>query len=407
VLLGGGSNRSGCYFEESSLRKTEMLDLKNKKIAIFSHDNEGTTGTDDEIVRYVLKNGCNDIVNIKFPFIYSSDGAVRLKFIKNRKEALGKSLIKFYRPQSVAYLKDVVLGFFYGARYLKGFDIFFGMNNLLVFVGLLLKKLGFVKKVIYYIIDYTPIRYKNSFLNGIYYKIDRVALYGSDLVVSLNEEMLLRRVDDKKLDMKKINHIVAPYGNDSLSFEKEDYAHDKRVIVYFGGINKNKGSELFVPIVKSLIGKRFDNFVFKIIGGGDVEHLKNEIKNNGLEKYFSIVGRIEKQEDIDKLLLKCGVALAPYYPEDKNNFSYYSDPGKVKIYLGCGLPIVITNVPPIAKEIEKNNSGLIARYNPDDFADKLSKILENYEFYEENAIKFGKEFDWSDIFDNLFKKVTK
>jgi glycosyltransferase involved in cell wall biosynthesis len=384
-----------------------MIDLKDKKIAIFSHDQEGTTGTDDEIVKYALEKGCADLVNIKFPFIYSSDGAIRLKFIKNKKERQEKSWIKFYKPQSLAYLKDAILGFFYGLRYLRGCDLFFGMNNLLVFVGILLKKIGIVGKVIYYVIDYTPVRYGNRFLNGLYYKLDEIALYGSDYVVSLNEAMLFGRVRDKGLDMKKINYAIAPFGNNSLSLEKKQRRHDKNSIVYFGRINKNKGSELFVPIAKSLINRGFGNFIFEIIGGGDVEYLRTEIKNNSLERYFNLAGRIDRQEDVDKLLLECGVALASYYPEDKNNFSYYSDPGKVKVYLGCGLPIVITNVPPIAKDVEKTGSGLIAEYNPDDFADKILKILENYEFYENNATKFGKEFDWNNIFDGLFNKIMQ
>src|SRR3989344_6027742 len=122
-----------------------MINLENKKIAIFSHDHEGTTGTDDEIVKYVLKSGCNNIINIKFPFIYSIDGAIRLKFIRNNKEEIAKSLIRFYKPEALSYLKDLLSGIFYGVRYLRGTDIFFGMNNLLAFVGIILKKIGLVK----------------------------------------------------------------------------------------------------------------------------------------------------------------------------------------------------------------------------------------------------------------------
>jgi glycosyltransferase involved in cell wall biosynthesis len=385
-----------------------MIDLKNKKIAIFSHDQEGTTGTDDEIVKYILNNGCENIVNIKFPFMHSSDGAIRLKFIKNNKETTKKSLIKFYKPEAVSYVKDLILGLFYGLKCLNGFDIFFGMNNLLVLIGLLLKKIGVVKKVAYYIIDYTPVRYENSFLNKLYYKIDKLALYNSDYVISLNEAMLLGRVDDKKLDINKINYIITPFGNDSLSFVESDHKHDRNVIVYFGTINKNKGSELFIPIAKSLIEKGNDKFLFKIIGGGKVlQGLKDDIKSNNLDKYFDVVGRIDKQGDVDKILLTCGVALAPYYPEDKNNFSYYSDPGKVKIYLGCGLPIVITDVPPIAKELENNNSGIISEYNSSDFADKILKIQENYEFYNKNSVEFGKQFDWNVVFNGLFNKINE
>jgi len=66
-----------------------------------------------------------------------------------------------------------------------------------------------------------------------------------------------------------------------------------------------------------------------------------------LDNYFKIYGSINNHITIEKILMSCGIAIAPYSSIDKNNFSFYADPGKVKFYLGCGLPIVITDVPPI------------------------------------------------------------
>ena len=103
--------------------------------------------------------------------------------------------------------------------------------------------------------------------------------------------------------------------------------------------------------------------------------------------------------------MTCGIAIAPYSSIDKNNFSFYADPGKVKFYLGCGLPIVITDVPLIAKDIEKNQSGLIAEYNSVDFCNKIIFILNNYDLFKRNAIKFGKEFDWNVIFRKSLKEI--
>ncbi|MFH0829342.1 MAG: glycosyltransferase [Candidatus Kerfeldbacteria bacterium] len=380
-----------------------MVDLKHKKIAIFSHDNEGTTGTDDEIVRYLLKQGCKKIVNIKFPFRRSSDGAIRLKFFDNTKATQKKSRIKFYRPEPVSYVKDLILGFWYGIKYAKGFDLFFGMNNLLACVGIALKKVGVVKQVAYYVIDYTPVRYQNTVMNRIYYAIDRFALYHSNFVVPLNEHMLKGRIHDHHLDHARIRFCVAPYGNNSLSYRADDFRrYDKNKIVYFGAVLKMKGVELFVDIAKQLIHKGHDNFLFEVVGGGDVVWLREQIKDNKLENRFRVHGRIDADSDIEKILLQCSVALAPYYPEDRNNFSYFADPGKIKIYLGCGLPIVITDVPPIAKDIVHKHAGLIARYDADDIAGKIVDIWENYGQYKNNAIAFGKEFDWNIIFGKLF-----
>lgn len=379
---------------------------KNKKIVIYSHDTEKTTGIDDELVLFLRKNNIKNILDIKFPFIYSSDGKIKVIKFKNGKNVIIKSKIGFYKPEILSFLKDFIWGLIFGIRNLKGYDLFIGMNNLLTLIGIILRKMKLVKKVVYYIIDYTPIRFKNKIINKIYYFFDKVCLYYSDCIVSLNEEMLFGRIEDNKLNKEKIKYKIIPFGNRSMNFRKGDYKNDSQSLVYFGGISRNKGSELFVPIAKSLLNMGINSFVFTVIGGGDYkENLINEIKKNNLSNYFKILGRIEDQSDIDKILLNCGIAIAPYYPYDKNNFSYYSDPGKVKIYLGCGLPIVITEVPPISKIINNESAGIIASYNADDFANKIFLIMKKYEKYNKNAIKLGKTYAWDIILDKLFNEL--
>ena len=93
------------------------------------------------------------------------------------------------------------------------------------------------------------------------------------------------------------------------------------------------------------------------------------------------------------------------YPLPQSYFTITIIPGKVKFYLGCGLPIVITDVPPIAKDIEKNQSGLIAEYDSVDFCNKIIGILNNYEIFKNNAVEFGKIFDWNSIFRKSLKNI--
>ena len=266
-----------------------------------------------------------------------------------------------------------------------------------------MKKFGIVKQVYYVVIDYTPRRYSNNLLNKIYYNLDKIALYNSDLVLGLNSIMVEQRIKDHNLDKSKIKYKVAPFGNHSSKRIKSDYKNNKNNLVYFGGIMKSKGCELFVPIMQSLQTKGFDKIKFHIVGGGDIDWLQEQVKQANLGDFIKMYGRIEKTEDIDKILLSSGIAIAPYYPEDKNNFSYYADPGKVKIYLGCGLPIIITDVPPIAKDIQSSKAGIIADYQADKFANSIIEVYKSYDKYSKNAILMGKQFDWKIILDKVFK----
>ena len=49
------------------------------------------------------------------------------------------------------------------------------------------------------------------------------------------------------------------------------------------------------------------------------------------------------------------VAVAPYAQTDET-FTRYADPGKLKAYLAAGLPIVLTDVPPNARELERRRA---------------------------------------------------
>lgn len=379
------------------------INFSKNKIVLYTHNSGGDGNYDDELFDYFLKNNIFEIIKMDFPFGKKSEKTIRFKYFKTGKVVKQfQSIIKFSSPSFLSYIKDIIYGIFYGFKYLKNTDYFFGMDNLLAAVGLFFKKIGFVKYTYYCIIDYTPIRYENYFLNKFYYFLDKVCLYNCDCVISLNSDMINQRIIDKNLDKNKINYKIAPFGNHS--FEKKDIEYQKydlNRLVYFGGVLKSKGSELFIDIAKGLIKKGFDNLVFEVIGGGDIDWLSEQIRLNNLEKYFHIHGRIDNYRDIEEILLNSSIAVAPYYSEDKNSFSYHSDPGKVKFYLGCGLPIVITDVPPIAKDIVTHKAGLIADYEADDFVDKILKILGNYGFYRDNAIRLGKEFDWNIIFNNI------
>jgi glycosyltransferase involved in cell wall biosynthesis len=379
------------------------------KIAIYAHSSGGTGNYGDELYDFLKRNGFGDVVKIDFPFGKRSEKAIRFKRCKNGAEVSRfDSSIRFSSPALISYLKDFFYGIAYGFRFLRNTDVFFGTDNLLTVIGLFLKKIGMVKKVAHIVIDYSPVRYDSGIMNGLYFSFDKICLYRSDFVVSLNDKMIDSRIKDRKLDSARINRVIAPFGNHSGRRKEEAVRANGRKIAYFGEVSKNKGFELFVPIAKSLLAKGFRDFKFEIIGGGDVDLLKMEVEFNHMDNFFDIRGRIVDVEEIESELASCSIALAPYYPDDKNSFSYYADPGKVKFYLGCGLPIIITDVPPIAKELESCGCGMISRYDSDDFADKIIEMLGDegrYRAYRDNSVRFGKRFGWDTVFGALLEKI--
>ncbi|KXK07453.1 MAG: hypothetical protein UZ21_OP11001001077 [Microgenomates bacterium OLB22] len=95
------------------------------------------------------------------------------------------------------------------------------------------------------------------------------------------------------------------------------------------------------------------------------------------------------------------VAIA-MYDKKLDTFTYYADPTKLKDYLSAGLPILLTDVPHNAVEIEKAGCGRIIPYDRDAIARELIALMKDPESLKkarENALKYIKKFEWQTIFE--------
>jgi glycosyltransferase involved in cell wall biosynthesis len=61
---------------------------------------------------------------------------------------------------------------------------------------------------------------------------------------------------------------------------------------------------------------------------------------------------INKHSEIEEILLERGVGITPYVPDPKG-ITRDADPMKLKVYLACGLPVVVTDVPWMAEIIKE------------------------------------------------------
>jgi glycosyltransferase involved in cell wall biosynthesis len=109
--------------------------------------------------------------------------------------------------------------------------------------------------------------------------------------------------------------------------------------------------------------------------------------------------------EIANRLTRAAVGIAPYVP-DALSFSNFADPGKIKIYLACGLPVIATSVPPIARTIQEDGAGTIIDYSVDAFASAVVGYLTDAvraRQARESALVLAARFDWNAIFDEAFR----
>jgi anaerobic magnesium-protoporphyrin IX monomethyl ester cyclase len=319
-----------------------------------------------------------------------------------RRGAKIKGLEIFY------FIRDFFYTIYFVATSGKKFDVCIAADNLNAYSAWFLKITGKIGKLVYWTIDYSPVRFENNLLNKVYHLIDRFCCYRADLIWSSSERARGARVKNGMNIKKMAPEIIVRDGCHFKEIRRQEEGKMNRFrLVFMGHLIKNKGVELIIRTLPELI-RSFPQVTLTIIGSGEEEeNLKNLAKSMGLEEKVDFTGFIKEHKDVEKIIAQCGLAIAPYVP-DPNNLTFFSDVGKVRIYLACGLPVVITNVPEIAKEIEEMKAGIIFEYNEKDLFNKLSVLLrdkELYSNYHRNAIEFVRQLDWKNIWNEAMKKT--
>ena len=112
---------------------------------------------------------------------------------------------------------------------------------------------------------------------------------------------------------------------------------------------------------------------------------------------------VPDHKEAEDILLSCAVAVAPY--RDDHPFVRNTDPGKVKTYLACGLPVIMTDVGMIAKLITKASAGVVIPHDKQACEEALLKVLgdmEQLRRMSENAGRLAENYSWPAIYGAAF-----
>jgi len=281
-------------------------------------------------------------------------------------------------------------------------DLFVGSGNLNAFVGILLRKVGKVKKVVYYTIDYVPKRFENKLLNKLYHWVDKYCVKNADRTWNLSSRMAEAREKQKGMKINEYNRqITFPIGIWFNRIKRLPFDEiEKHTLVFMGHLLEKQGVQLVIEAIPDII-KEIPDFKFLVIGTGVYENvLKCKVSELKIEPYVHFTGFIESHIEIEELLAKsaCSVAL---YNKEIDPWTYYTDPGKVKAYLAAGLPVIITDVPQIAQQIQEHKCGTVVRYEKSDLVRAIISLFKDEDLnkqYRKNAIDFSKQFDWNVMF---------
>ncbi len=163
------------------------------------------------------------------------------------------------------------------------------------------------------------------------------------------------------------------------------------VFMAFGRPGVSKGLSYLVKAVPKVIEKIPDAKLLLMISNdpyGEYRRIVNLVKELGLGKNVMLVPS-QKRKDVPKVINSCDVVVVPSLSE---GFGFSAAEA-----MACGKPVVASRVASL-KEIVSGKSGLLsAPGNPEDLAEKITRILEDGELRArlgKGAKREAKRFDW-------------
>ena len=277
-------------------------------------------------------------------------------------------------------------------------DTFFSVNAFTTWGGIILKKLGMVNKTVFWVWDYYPINHKSlvvRIMRWLYWQFDKFATR-ADKVIYLNKTMVRAR---KKAGLPLgSKYLIIPIGT-NLNYGSNRLTSKKVKLGFIGVVKKSQGLDLLFDSA-DLLQKNFPGITLEVIGSGpDEEYFKERSRRAHIITRFH---GLTSEKEMYKILSHCTIGIAPYVP-DESNVSYYTDPAKVKIYLGSGLPIIITNVLEFSKELSKWRAGIVIDYyKPEQLVAAIRKVLSDYNNFSKNARKLGQKYYYKVIYSKMF-----
>lgn len=207
--------------------------------------------------------------------------------------------------------------------------------------------------------------------------------------------------------------FIVPNGLNISDFQKnkDNYLRKKckikkenSIILYVGRIAKEKSIGHLIQGF-SIVHKKVPNTSFVLVGEGpELHNLQKLAKDLEIEKDVHFVGGVNYQS-IPKAFKSADVFAFASKTETQ---------GMVVIEaLTAGLPTVTVNAAPFKNLITNNHDGLLVKYTPQDFAEKIIQILTDKKLREKlsiNAQKTAKNFSLESLtpqLENVYNYVIE
>ena len=372
--------------------------LRPLRVAIAKHAHTPSGGAEDYLFMY-LEPRIATCAMLAHPFPDARGVPPQSRWRVHDREAGATDTMGWrgYGPLAVYHLRDVAetLRRFLFTR--QRWDVFVGVDNLNATMGIMLRWVGRVRSVVFYVIDYVPQRFENRFLNWLYHAFDRFAVRRADCTWNVNALMADARAEQglplSACGPQLVVPVGAPAQADHVSQTPEP------TVVYMGHLVHEQGVDRLLYAWR-LVVEAVPDAVLWIVGSGAEEHaLREQATQMGMNDAVQWLGFVP-DEDLPGLLGSAWVAVAPY-PDVPGSYKHYADPGKLRWYCAAGLPIVVTDVPAAAAPLGDEGAATVVPPQAGALAAALVELLSDAAArgrMADAARRLGATYTWETIF---------
>lgn len=183
------------------------------------------------------------------------------------------------------------------------------------------------------------------------------------------------------------------------------------IIIYLGGIERNRGAKLMVDAFEYVLQKKPDTYLL-LVGHfmpPDLQiELESDITEREIQNSVKITGRVPF-EKIGEYLIKASVGWLPWQPYAKNEKNI---PTKLFEYMAYGLPIVSSSLSSTRPYIQDGENGyLVTPHSPIEHAEAILKIITDKNLNLKMGLKgqelVSSKYNWNKMEPRLLNFYSK
>jgi glycosyltransferase involved in cell wall biosynthesis len=287
-------------------------------------------------------------------------------------------------------------------------DLFIGVESINTLSAILLKRLGYIRTVLYFSNDYNPKRY-TKLKNWVYLKIDEISAYRGDYIWMMNPKIHDSRLE-RGLDVSKLApHFIIHGGFPFFPGEPAPLNERKRNRIVYATRASHPGLMIILKAFSSVLEKYQDSKLF-ITGHADKKapEIRRVLEKFKISENVIFTGFL-KEDELNHLVKYSYVGLA-IWDHNAPDPATYGDPEKIRRYFHYGLPVISTENAFTANMIRKHGAGVVVDDKVESVAKAIMELFDDEALYSKCAHasqELGKFYKENNMLDDSIEDMQK